>query len=134
MASILSYVKVYFCLHEPFYHRAVNIHFQQLAIHRSAFLCIRLPFQLHAHRIRSYFNVENMAFIICIIGPGVIGLICKIHFIHGYMMHLKGNLMLTHNQQVQYSSVIVVLAMSIQVPIIILPALKKACLLHVRVL
>ena len=41
------------------------------------------------------------------------------------MVQLKGNLMVTHSQWVQYSSVIVVLAVSIQVPIIIYLRYRK---------
>ena len=51
--------------------------------------------------IRTYLNVRHIAFIICVIRPWKIGLICKLHFIEGYDTII---LIFTQTQQLQTSN------------------------------
>ena len=46
--------------------------------YQSSYACIELS---------RYLNVGHMAFIVCVIGPGKISLICKIHFINGWLYY-----------------------------------------------
>ena len=82
IASIISQAKVYF-FHANF------LSFVQL-IFESAFLCslintsLRVPVVMHTYiegRVKHYFNVRHMVFIVFVIGHGKIWLICNIHFI-----------------------------------------------------